>query len=925
MGQNVELIRKPVSSGTYQFSLQAIDSQGSVAQKQFVWHIIPEMTVLTKTLQNAVIFKPYKELLIAENGTPPYSWNIVSGKLPDGLDLTNENDVWTISGIPLEGTDYQEITFMVSDSHPTIPFIKENITLTLSVIENDLTITTNALPEGQVNHAYIAKIHAAMGEEPYAWTLTSGALPDGLSWTVRNQDVWIQGRPEISGNFPIRIKLVDTDEYSTPVYRDYNIHIYNNIVIESESLDEASRGDYYSQAINILNKDDLVSCELTEGILPDGLALNSQTCTIEGTPDEKSHSQSFCIKASKPGEFGSFDERCFSIIILEDPNLIIKTGFMRSNDIFGDYFHLLEARGGTKPYHWFVSGGYLPKGITFYQEEDILYFEGSAEQCGLFEFDIKVMDSSPVRRSTTQHYHLNIYCSDDEENPDITPPEPPSLAMSFPEMDQWSNGIITVQLNPGYDEDSGISGYSYEWNQKKTTSLDNAVEITNTHIVSHLLPNGENHYLHVASVDNVGNASETIHIGPFKVHHPDGHVFIVGGGESSDPFWSITKVLTVNAYRDFRAMGYQDDQIDFHIHSQMISIDYDEVPDDIVDDCTPSSDEIGEAIRSAESKVDENNRYILYLQGHGTDDARLRVAGIDDYITAQEIDVALDFLQSRTNCEVIVIIEACFSGTFIEPLAGDHRVIITSAGEERYNTDSMGRIAFSRYLLAKLREDEKSLRDAFIYARTCMTNMKFPVPQMDDTGDGIANDEDAQPNGKADHMIIDLNSSFVGKPVFNEVIVTRTDTTDVLANALLYTSDVRITDVFVQVIPPNNDIFSGNMTTEFQSVYLKPKTELTYENIIPDFTQAGEYTFVFNATNKLGETADPHIFTLKNGDIISGDLNANNALDLSDAIIALKIASGFKDIGVQADANVDNNPQIGLIEAMYVLYELSKN
>jgi len=924
VGQNVELIRLPYSNGHYRFSLQAIDSEGSVAQKNFFWHVIPEMAVLTKTLPNAVIYQPYKELLVAENGTPPYFWNIISGKLPKGLELINDNNIWTISGIPLEGTNYQEMTFMVSDSHPTAPFIKEDIVLALSVIENDLTITTNALPEGQVGQAYIAKIHAAMGQEPYELTLTSGKLPDGLSWTVRNQDVWIQGRPEISGDFPIRFKLVDNDEYSRPVYRDYIIHIHDNIIILSEFLEEASRGEYYSKAIQILNKDDDVSCELTEGILPDGLELDSQTCTIEGIPDDKAHSQSFCIKASKPGQFGSFDVRCFSIIILEDPNLIIKTGFMRPNDIFWEYFHFLEARGGTKPYIWFVSGGYLPKGITFYQEDDILYFEGSAEQCGLFEFDIKVIDSSPVRRSVTKHYHLQIYCSEDI-TPDITPPEPPSLAMSFPELDQWSNGIITVQLNPGFDEDSGISGYSYEWNQEKTTSLDNAIEITNTHIVSHLLPNGENHYLHVASVDNVGNASETIHIGPFKVHHPDGHVLIVGGGESSDPFWSITKVLTVNAYRDFRAMGYQDDQIDFHIHSQMISIDYDEVPDDIVDDCTPTADEIGEAIRSAESKVDENNRYILYLQGHGTDDARLRVAGFDDYITAQEIDVALDFLQSRTNCEVIVIIEACFSGTFIEPLAGDHRVIITSAGEERYNTDSMGRIAFSRYLLAKLREDKKTLRDAFIYAHMCMTNMKFPEPQMDDTFDGIANDEDGQPNGKADHIIIDLNGSFVGKPIFNDVTIIPNDTTDYLANALLYTSDVRITDVFVQVIQPNNDILFGNTTTEFQRVYLKPITKLTYENTLPELTQAGEYTFVFNATNKLGEMADPHIFTLKYGDILPGDLNSNNDLDLSDAIIALKILSGFRDMNVQIDASVDNNPQIGLIEAMYVLHELSEN
>jgi hypothetical protein len=882
VGQGVELIRTPITSGIYQFTLEATDSVGRIINKTFIWHIIPEMKIVTKAIPNAFMNVPYQQELVAEFGTPPYIWEIYDGQLPDGLSLKQENDIWFIDGIPRKRVNYMEFTFKVSDSNPVEPFIKY-ITLSLSIISNDLIITTSSLPAGKVGAAYLCQINAALGKEPYKWTLTSGSLPYGLSWTVRNQDVCILGRPKVSGNYPISFMVADDDEYSTPVSKSFNIKIHDIITIVAESFVETSRFTFYSQALEILNKDDTVFCNLTYGHLPKGLELNSQTCTISGTPTEDAHSESFCIKAIKPGKFGSLDERCFAIIIQEDPNLIIKTGFMKKGYQFEEYFHSLEARGGTKIYHWFISGGYLPKGIDYYQERDALYFEGIPEQCGLFEFDIKIIDSSFVRSSRMKDYQLRIYCAD-EESADIIRPEPPNMKISFPETDQWSNGIITVQLIPGTDADSGVSGYSYEWNHNKTTDVDNTVETTDTIITSDLLRYGENIYLHVATVDNVGNKSDTVHFGPFKVSQPHGHILIVGGGESSDPFWNITKVLTVNAYRNFRAMGYQDYQIDFHIQSQMISIDFDEVPDDIIDDSTPTVNEIGNAIRAGESKVDEYNRYILYLQGYGTNDARLRVGGMDDYITAQEIDVALDWLQTRTNCEVIVIVESCFSGTFIEPLAGENRVIITSADNQRYNTDSQGHIAFSRYMFAKLREPNKTLREAFSFAHMCMKNIGFPEPKMDDTGDGIVNELDGLPDGKADKIVLDYNGSFAKKPEFKNITVTQNDQTSYQANVLLYESDLKITDVFAQIIPPNNDILNDCGIIYLEHVPLHTTSEQEFENIITDIAQSGEYKIVFNATNRLGENSDPQIYTINSG------LRSSTGSFLSDTIQDLYIS-----------------------------------
>ena len=920
-GQSVELIGTPTVNGIFTFTIEVTDLNGKVTQKTFFITVKPQMTIVTTAIKKAAeIYKPYNEALIAIDGTPPYTWEITGGKLPDGLQLNHENDIWSIQGTPIEGTNpYSKVTFMVTDNHPTYPCI-EYVSLQITVIDNNLTIKTLQLSERKVGMDYKDIIEGGMGVIPYTWTLIKGTLPPGLNWVEDLQSVCIEGKAEKAGIFPFCIKLSDHNEYSEPVSKCLTITIHNRIFIGTESFIEASRQVAFSEAIHITNTDDTVTCSITGGNLPEGLELDPQACVISGTPTEESTSESFCIKAEKPGVFGSFDERCFSIIIAEDEDLIIKTGSMIKNMQFQKYEWEIDAYGGIMPYHWFISNGYLPRGLTYYRKDNVLKFDGSPTQCGLFEFDVKVMDSSPIRKSESKHFLLEIVCAGGDH--DTTRPEPPELSMSYPEIgDDYSNGIITVILRPGYDEESGISGYSYEWNTQRTCNVDNTVETVDTKIVSPLLPNGDNLYLHVASVDNAGNASITLDIGPFKVTHPDGHILIVGAGEPTDPFWNITKVLTVNAYKDFRAMGYRDEQIDFHIQSQMISIDIDETPDDIVDDPMPTVNAIIKAITSAENYVDVSNRYILYLQGHGTTDARIRISGMDFYITAQEIDVALDILQSLTNCQVIVIVEACFSGSFIEPLKGERRVIITSTDDNPYNTDSQGRIAFSRYMLAKLRE-KKTLRDSFDYAKMCMVNMGFPEPQMDDTFDGVSDADDAMDNGYADNITMDVNGSFVEKPVFKSIDVRNDISSGYQADVTMYDGAVDLNSPLMLLISPNK-ISEGNTFVEFPEIVLESIEGDTHYQCLIDDLPAGVYKLVINVANELGESADPIIHTLRVNSK-NGDVNNDNSVDLKDAITALRVVAGFEEPQTEPSSSLSPFKQIGIIDAIFVMTKLSQ-
>lgn len=80
--------------------------------KVYVYSILPGLTVATLMLPYGIAGFSYAETLTVYNGTPPYTWNLFSGSLPDGLEL-NPNGV--INGIPTT-VDTSFFTVEVTDA-----------------------------------------------------------------------------------------------------------------------------------------------------------------------------------------------------------------------------------------------------------------------------------------------------------------------------------------------------------------------------------------------------------------------------------------------------------------------------------------------------------------------------------------------------------------------------------------------------------------------------------------------------------------------------------------------------------------------------------------------------------------------------------------------------------------------------------------
>ena len=134
----------------------------------------------------------------------------------------------------------------------------------------------------------------------------------------------------------------------------------------------------------------------------------------------------------------------------------------------------------------------------------------------------------------------------------IAPSYPTSVNSTSHPLSTWSdNNTVTVTWTDATDNFSGLDGYSLLWNTSANTtpSANKTIEEGVQFTTSSALADSDSHYLHIRSVDNVGNWQSTVHFGPFyiAVNAP----FLSGGTISpSSGYTSATFTFSVN-YTDF--------------------------------------------------------------------------------------------------------------------------------------------------------------------------------------------------------------------------------------------------------------------------------------------------------------------------------------------------------------------------------------
>ena len=173
-------------------------------------------------LQSGFTNYPYSTFIPTTGGVTPFTWALVSGALPGGLALSTSTG--QITGVPTaaQQTPY---TFTVQVTDSTLPTSQTQQKALAIAIQKPqpLSISPSSLPAGSTAAPYSASLSASGGIPPYTWKLTTGQLPQGLSFNTGSGA--ITGTPILVGSSSFTVQVTDSEVTPASLSTAYSINV----------------------------------------------------------------------------------------------------------------------------------------------------------------------------------------------------------------------------------------------------------------------------------------------------------------------------------------------------------------------------------------------------------------------------------------------------------------------------------------------------------------------------------------------------------------------------------------------------------------------------------------------------------------------------------------------------------------------------
>ena len=219
-------------------------------------------------------------------------------------------------------------------------------------------------------------------------------------------------------------------------------------------------------------------------------------------------------------------------------------------------------------------------------------------------------------------------------------------------------------------------------------------------------------------------------------------IIVAGGGNyAGNDLWDDTQMVSNFAYRALAHQGFTKNTTYYLSEATQLDLDNNGELDDV--DAAPSLENLKKAITEWASDV---NNLTLFLTNHGGH--QQFTLNADETLTAADLNDWLNTWQNQNpERRVKLIYDACYSGSFIQSLQGENRIIITSSSADQLAYfDDKGSLSFSNYFWTHVfngidvGQAFREASSAVNYLHDLQTKQK-QTPWLEANGDACANQD----------------------------------------------------------------------------------------------------------------------------------------------------------------------------------------
>ncbi|WP_270730374.1 putative Ig domain-containing protein [Shimia sp. Alg240-R146] len=368
----------PTETGDFPITVTVTDVHGNTGQRDYTLTVLPvnNLEISPASLSDGVYGEAYSETLTASGGDGTYQFDVLAGSLPLGLTLTAQG---VLSGTP---TETGAFNFLVRVQDGQTNTGTRLYALQIDTISS-LTVLPATLPDGDYGVAYAEALTASGGDGNYSFSISSGALPDGLSLASNGA---LSGAPTVTGIFNFTVAVEDGQANTGGLVYTIEIRAVSGLLtIAPSTLADGQFGTTYIGLFIATGGDGAYSYTLT-GDLPAGMAFDGATGLLGGDPQETG---SFEFEIGAQDGQSNTGQRSYSWTVAPITTLNITPSAL-TDGVFGTpYTQTLTASGGVPAYEFSVTEGVLPDGLSLSASGEL---SGTPIETGSFNFEVTVID-----------------------------------------------------------------------------------------------------------------------------------------------------------------------------------------------------------------------------------------------------------------------------------------------------------------------------------------------------------------------------------------------------------------------------------------------------------------------------------------------------------------------------------------------------